>query len=373
MKNVPRLLAVLVLLGGVGLTVLPIVSVIRRDPGYHPVDAQLAAVGALALITAALLIPIRKQQVAKAKITWKDVEGQDHTIQPNWLVPATVAVEHKDSVEKRSVSALRALYRGKDNRASTSKSVALAWTYAIGYGLLALLALKLMGDSKAWDTVTGPDSLQEEYLLLLGGPYAAAIIAKYAAVATVAGDAKTSEPRANPSPGNDVKNLIADDQGDTDLGDFQYVLFNLVALLFFLGTLTSDPRAAFPDLPPLLVGLTLTSAATYTAKKAAISAAGPQLVSVFPTTVRVGDLLDLFGRSLVHDGNAPMISLDGLKVSDVSVVETAGTGDHIKFKVPTGLAAASDYRVRVTTANGVAAQTAGGVDFLTVTAAPAAS
>jgi hypothetical protein len=120
--------------------------------------------------------------------------------------------------------------------------VALAWTSTVVYGLLSLLAAKLLGSDAPWQTQID-HGLQEAYLLLLGGPYAAAVIAKYTAVATEGAANKTIAPEA--SPAKDARNLIADDDGDTDLGDFQYVLFNLVALAFFFGNfvphLSSSP------------------------------------------------------------------------------------------------------------------------------------
>lgn len=360
--------ALLVIAGGLALTVVPILLVATGKAGYHPVDAQLAAVGALLLVTALLMIPVRKENVATAEIPWKDAGGGDHTIDAGWLVPPAIAATNKNKIAPENVSALRTLYLGKDNRTSTSKVVALAWTYAIVYGLLSLIAMKLMGDSRAWDTLTGA-GLQEDYLLLLGGPYAAAVIAKYAAVAGNAADTKTSDPQAGPSMGKDTKNLIADDEGDTDLGDFQYVLFNIVALIFFLGTFIEDPKQGFPDLPSLLIGLALTSAATYTAKQAAVSAAGPQLTSVFPTTLKtLPGTVDVFGRNLVENGALPMISIDGDRMTDVTVGAASRAGDHLMFKVPTGTSD-KEYTVRVMTANGAVARTAGGAEFLTLTVA----
>jgi hypothetical protein len=364
---------VVVLAAGLVATAVPIIEAAGDPPGYQPVSAQFAAAGVLLLLTAMLLVPIRERKVAVQRITWTDVENVQHQVEVGWLVPDAAVSGNEQRIRNEKVSAFRALYLGSDNRASTSKAVALAWTYAIAYGLLALLALKLMGDDMAWTTFQN-NGLSEEYLLLLGGPYAAAVIAKYVNVATTAGDTKTSEPTAAASVGGDAKNLIANDEGGTDLGDFQYVLFNLVTLAFFFGTFIPDPREAFPELPSLLVGLALTSAATYAAKKAAVGAGGPQLTSLFPTEAPRDEVIDLFGRSLVADGGKPMISLDGTRVPDrvVDVVEQTTSRDHLKFKVPATMSipagtASRDCRVRLTTANGIEARAAGGAEFLTLT------
>ena len=75
--------------------------------------------------------------------------------------------------------------------------------------------------------------------------------------------------------------LLTDDNGDTDLGDFQYVLFNAIGLTFFLGDFIGDLASGFPVLPPLLTGLLLTSTAGYGAKKL-LPQVPPTLTSVIP-------------------------------------------------------------------------------------------
>lgn len=363
-RTISQILACGVAGGSLVAIVLPIANAASTSGGYHPVDAAFLALGVLLLVTAVLLLPIRSVRVAKRDMKWTDVAGTQHDVRQGWIVPPDVA--DADAAPERGVSALRTLYRGKDNRASTSKAVALAWTYAIVFGLVMLLALKLMGDGKGWDALTASGSLRPEYLLLLGGPYAAAVIAKYAAVSGSAGDTKTSAPDGEPSAAADFKSLVADDAGDTDLGDLQYVLFNLVALAFFLSTLLANPRDAFPQLPQLLVGLALTSAATYTAKQAAASAAGPQLTSIFPPVATAGQPMDLFGQNLVSAGRAPSVAVGAAVVDRVDVVTTAGAGDHLRFRVPTGVVG-ERVEVRVVDpATGASARGPGGTDFLAI-------
>jgi hypothetical protein len=328
----------------------------------HSRDAQLIAAAVLAAITIVLLLTGRKRQIANKNTEWTDASGQKHVVKQGWVVPPGATVPEAGATHKR-LSAFRSLYLGKDNRASTSKAVALAWTYAVVYGLLSLLAAKLLGSEEPWDKQVD-NGLQEEYLLLLGGPYAAAVIAKYTAVATEGAAAKTTEAEA--SPANDTKNLIADDEGDTDLGDFQYVLFNLVAIAFFLATFIPNLFDAFPDLPALLVGLALTSAAGYSAKKVAISVAGPQLTSLFPESVPGGSPVDVWGRNLVHNDQAPLVSIGGVPATAVSVIATSGAADRLKATVPSTVAV-DQQQLRVTTAAGATALTPGGSDHLTLT------
>ena len=331
----------------------------------HSRDAQIIAGAILVVITGLLAVTGRKRRVAKQEVTWRDSAGVDHTIRAGWVVPPGAIVSDGNTVGERRLSAFRLLYLGKDNRASTSKAVALAWTYAVAYGLLALLFAKLLGADKPWDAQE-KDGLEEAYLLLLGGPYAAAVIAKYTAVATDGADNKTTDPSGG-GPGSDVKNLVSDDEGDTDIGDFQYVLFNLIALTYFFTQFVPNLEHGFPNLPELLVGLALTSAGGYAAKKAAVSASGPQLTSVFPEKVAVGATLEIWGRSLVHEGDKPRVSIGGVAATAVDVLSSVGDGHSLKATVPT--LTAGEHKVKVTTSTGAPALTTGGTDYLTVTVA----
>ena len=65
---------------------------------------------------------------------------------------------------------ITALVVGTDGRTSTSKLQATLWTFAIAFALLSLLIARKFASFSS--------GLQEEYLFLLGGPFAAAIAAK---------------------------------------------------------------------------------------------------------------------------------------------------------------------------------------------------
>jgi hypothetical protein len=333
----------------------------------HSKDAQLIALGVLVVISLLLLVTGGKVKVTTKQTKYTDAAGTEHTLQQGWRVPHGATVPNGDVKEKR-ISAFRQLYLGTDNRASTSKAVALAWTYALVYALVSLLVAKWMGSQKAWDDLVNND-LQEEYLLLLGGPYAAAVIAKYTAVAASDSSEKTTEPAVG-TPADDVKNLVVDDAGDADVGDFQYVLFNLVALAYVLGSFIPHLLDGLPDLPATLTGLALTSAGGYSAKKAAERAAGAQLTSVFPGSVAKGGTIEVWGRNLLAPGAAepkPLVSIDDLPAASVDVLSASTAADRLKVTVPTTVNAGADKKVKVTTATGAPALTPGGADHLTVT------
>lgn len=119
--------------------------------------------------------------------------------------------------------------------------------------------------------------LQPSYLLLLGLPTAAAVAAKAITTTKIAAaksqglpPAKTPAPDTNLELGDRVAELVSDDAGDTDLGDLQYQLFNLLTMAWFLVAFLPHPLSAdgLPELPATLIGLTGVSTAGYVTKKA---------------------------------------------------------------------------------------------------------
>jgi len=104
---------------------------------------------------------------------------------------------------------------------------------------------------------------------LLGFPAGAAVSAKAITVGQLAGGTVTKNPPdfKKKTPATAIKDIVANDQGDLDLGDTQYFLFTLVALAAFFIAFFHDPTG-LPVLSDTLVGLTSASAAAYVAKKA---------------------------------------------------------------------------------------------------------
>jgi hypothetical protein len=266
--------------------------------------AQVIAAAVIALLTLMLWMWRRPiWVVATDRVTYTPAGGPQRTLLKGARVPeneVSKALEQgQGTVRQLRTSALSAIVVGKDQRASTSKTVAFAWTLAIGFGLISLLVANWLGDSTGWDNQV-KTGLQEEYLLLLGGPFAAAVLAKTSAVAQSGTQGKAPAPVGTASP----TQLVTDDEGNTDLGDFQYFLFNMIALAFFLGQLIGNLDDGFPNLPPLLTGLTLTSAGAYAAKKL-IQQARPTLTSVIPSTASPGmSGIQIYGLNLLVPASA---------------------------------------------------------------------
>src|SRR5215208_693404 len=174
-----------------------------------PDTAQFISGCALAVLVVALALAGRRDPVADAagEIT---IPGEPARTVTRGTVLLGSQAQHADMpVKQQRRSWLAALVVGKDHRVSTSKTVVFAWTVAVAFGLLSLIIAVWLGDHGPWDAQV-KRGLQEEYLLLLGGPFAAAILAKYAAVSQ--SDTKTAAPVGDANAGQ----LVNDDSGDTD-------------------------------------------------------------------------------------------------------------------------------------------------------------
>jgi hypothetical protein len=339
-------------------------------------DAELAQVIAAIVLIGILAILHtlgRRVTVTEEGVTYDvlvDGATTQRTLPAGAVIPpADVASVRGARTRERRRSALAAIVVGKDNRTSTSKSVAFAWTLALVYGLLALLIAKWLGDPAGWNAqVARP--LQEEYLLLLGGPYAAAILAKYAA-------GGTSEQTRTPAPEGaaSASDLVTDDAGDTELGDFQYVVFALVGLAYFFGDFIAHVDRGLPDLPAVLTGLVLVSTGGYGAKKL-LQPAAPRLTSVVPASAAPGASIEVYGSALVvpaavaPDGRAlpPTVLVNGQRAEVAAHAQILGA-DRLTVTVD-GAARPGAGTVAVVRADGVAATGPAGSDGIpfTVTA-----
>jgi hypothetical protein len=179
---------------------------------------------------------------------------------------------------------LAKLLIGQDNRVSTSKTIAVAWTLVVAALLTAMVYANLLNHAQALNA-TNSSGVVGQYALLFGGPLGAAILAKGIVTGQVNKDPSLKPPAATgPSPAD----LVNNDSNNVDLGDFQYVLFNLVALFFVMATILHDPAKGLPHVPDVLLGLTSVSAAGYVGKKA-LPATDLATASIDPAHAHAGD------------------------------------------------------------------------------------
>jgi hypothetical protein len=329
----------------------------------HSALAEVIAGGVLFAIALFGLIG-RCQEVATQTVDY-ETKGVGRTLHRGAVIPAGDLPDvPAGSYEKKYLPFLRALVVGKDNRVSTSKVVVLAWTYAVFFGLLAVVVAKWLGTPQGYRALI-KHGLRGEYLLFLGGPYAAAVLAKYKAQ-TSSSKTDAGVGAANP------KQLVTDDEGEVDLGDFQYVLFNVLALAFYLGSFIPHVQNGMPPLPSLLTGLALTSAGGYTAKQL-ITQAPPTLASLLPTSAPHGSTVEVWGDNLIIPASvapegsplAPTVTVAGKKV-DVKASEQTLGADHITIEIPDD-ASAGQTKLCVVRADGLPALGPGGTDCLPLT------
>jgi hypothetical protein len=187
--------------------------------------------------------------------------------------------------ERRKLGYLQVIL-GVDGRISTSKTVVALWTMIFAMALVTLTGMTVFAGLSATAAFGGE---WNSFLLLLGGPFASAVLAKGITVAQVSSDptAKSVTLAAAPTASSaatqtgaspSAADLITDDSGTTSLPDTQYVVFSLVAIVYFVGsflrnlvTFVYTPTAtgvALPDIPSALLGLTSLAALTYVGHKA---------------------------------------------------------------------------------------------------------
>ncbi|MEA2196260.1 MAG: hypothetical protein QOJ25_311 [Solirubrobacteraceae bacterium] len=244
------------------------------------------------------------------------------------------------------VNIIRGAVMGADGRVSTSKTVAVTWTYGVASMLLAIVIAKWLGHGHAYGDLV-KNGLQGGYALLIGGPIGAAILAKGIVTNQVA--TGTSRPAADTP---QTSQLVTNDQGQTDLGDLQYVLFNAVALIFFFGGYLVSPQLGLPKIPDVLLGLTSTSAVGYVAKKALTTTGTLAITKVLPERGSAGKTVTLWVSGLVDDdGKVPLdseigVDLEGVPAT-VNSCTTSPEGPQVEIAIPI-MPAPGVYDVKVT-------------------------
>ncbi len=155
-----------------------------------------------------------------------------------------------------------ALVNGTDGRWSTSKTSAVLWTYAVWFAFLTIL---LHTNGKGLEHTI----LEQQYLVLMGVPVGAAVVAKGIVQGKVDRGEITTKPPGPPERSllGGLSQLITNDKGAPDLLDFQYFGFNLILLAYFFTRFLGHQSFGLPHLPDSLVALSGVTAAGYLGKK----------------------------------------------------------------------------------------------------------
>ncbi len=252
-------------------------------------------------------------------------------------------------------SFLSTVILGEDGRTSTSKTFILMWTLLVSWALIALLIAgelihthgcvtpsDLTKAAEACSKKKGHDvgllqvgwlhflhtGLSGSYLVLLGVPAAAGVAAKGITQREASGTGFKT-PNANPgrNPFARVAEIFSADDGTTDLGDFQYMIFNLVTAVYFVVQFVHPDGTGLPTMPDTLLGLTSVSAGLYVGKKA-VSRSQLAVTGVFPQPVQANMRFTIVGEGLTAEPTSPtnvppQVSVDGVAVDIVAIDGTS--------------------------------------------------
>lgn len=238
---------------------------------------------------------------------------------------------------------------GGDRRWSTSLTQLALWTMAVGLAF-AFLVGRVMFEGVEFDKVI-PGDRWDEYLLLLGGPFAAAVLAKGLVTFKMTnGTLQKTEPAEDDRP--KASQIVTSDDGGSDLVDAQYLLFNIVALGYFVIEFVRS--GVLPEMPSPLLALTGGAAALYTANKAATSNP-PTITAVTPRTATWGDTVTVFGSNFVPSGDSTpnrqvTVTISGCPESIATVEPAEAT--KARFRIPV-TAAPGQKTLMLTSASGV--------------------
>lgn len=258
---------------------------------------------------------------------------------------------------------------GQDNRTSTSKTFVFMWTLLVGWALTSLLiAGEILNahsctiaktTSKAtkacmaqkdqlgllqigWHNFVS-SGLSGSYLVLLGIPAAAGVAAKAITQSkTDSGTLVKTTATGNQTAASRVAQIFSADDQTTDIGDLQYVIFNLITAVYFVAEFVKPSILGLPPIPNTLLGLTSVSAALYVGKKAA-TRSEPKITGVFPSLLVGGKTVTIVGDSLTVDPTQPLsarnakkpqVAINGETVSPDAVQVDRTVDNRLTLKVP---------------------------------------
>jgi hypothetical protein len=305
------------------------IAVTAATPGplvsYHA--ARLWAIGAtaiVAIVAGGFLIPWFSRW--RVKIMNKQLR-QGSGAPPPATTSDPAKTDRLTAARQRADHGALALFLGKDGRLSTSTTIAWAWTLVISWVLLALIIAWPPDWGRAFTHFDGT------YFALLGGPYAAWVLARVTVSTRVSRNA-LQKPAGDGIPR--LSDLVSGDDGNPDLFDVQYVMFNFIAMIFVVLAFTHASQNGFPLIPPVLLLLTGGPAAVYITNKA-FATNGPTIFAVSPTVAAVENSFTVFGQNFLA-GAAPSSPAGKLRVlvggSDAAVDMESATDRAVSARAP---------------------------------------
>ena len=218
---------------------------------------------------------------------------------------------------------------GHDGRTSTSKVQSALWTVLLVWGMSFLLGQHVFDHQDI--NVVLPSDTWDQYLVVLGGPFAAAVLAKGIVTTQIANGTltKTAIP---PTDQATIAQVVQNDSNQTDLVDSQYFLFNVVAIVFFIVEIAAKP--VLPVLPAPLLAVTSGAAALYVGNKA-VTTNKPNITSVLPLSPGPGDMMTIIGSNLLGGGSVDDLSVLLAGVGQLTIAaDPAPTDSTIDARLP---------------------------------------
>jgi hypothetical protein len=139
--------------------------------------------------------------------------------------------------------------------------------------------------------------------------------------------------------------VFSADDGTTDLGDLQYVIFNLITAVYFVAQFVNPNGSGLPTIPGTLLGLTSVSASLYVGKKA-VSRNQPSITGVFPQPLHDSQTFTIIGAGLAAQEDSPTsveprVTIDGMPATHIVV-----QGENLMATAPPNVSAGGTPIVR---------------------------
>ena len=262
--------------------------------GNHPGRGWLLALAALVVVVLISAVGGTKNLTGRPLTGWAYVL----TVLTMLLITFIVGL-----ALRAGGTTLSALVKGSDNRTSTSKTQYVLWTVGVAFALAYISARTVLGpntfvcdpNDKSPHNCVPDGPIWQQYLILLGVPAAAAVIAK----ATTTYQVSNGLIQTGQSEQATVSDVATDYSGQADLSDVQYLVFNIIAFLYFFAHFLH--AGTFVSVPSLLLGLTSASAATYTLTKA-LQTSKPTISTVLPAHIVPDATVTVTGQNLFPAG-----------------------------------------------------------------------
>lgn len=225
------------------------------------------------------------------------------------MVLVSASSPRRETPADRRTSLILRPFVGADGRLSTSHTVVLAWTGVVAYILVALI----IANPPDWSDAM--KNLSPTYLLLLGFPYASLVLAKATVTSRKAKGTLVKSSTDDPAT---LSQLFTDDDGNTDVFDVQYIVFNVIAMIFAIVQFSrATVGSGFPEIPDGIILLTGGPAAVYLTNKF-MPNSGPAIFGPSQSQVRVGQSFTIAGQNLAAPGAAatpPQVTIGGVPAS----------------------------------------------------------